>query len=168
VPLPPEAETLADSNGLGFAIEVERGLPVEPSGFGREIESTLLDGRGWTADGTYSLHRTHAGEASFRVTLASPTTTDKLCAPLETKGTWSCYQDGRVVLNAARWLSGSPVHGRELRSYRQYMVNHEVGHGLGKDHLGCPGAGGPAPVMMQQSKGLGSCKPNAWPLKEER
>ena len=167
-PVPPEGEPSAPSRGLGFAVEVERGLPVEPGGFGREVERTLLDRRGWTADGTYSLRRTKGSEASFRVTLASPETTDELCAPLETKGTWSCFQDGRVVLNAARWLSGSPVHRRELRSYRQYMVNHEVGHALGEDHLGCPGPGRPAPVMMQQSKGLGSCKPNAWPLKEER
>ena len=68
-PVPPEAETSADSRGLGFAVEVERGVPVEPSGFGREVERTLLDERGWTAAGTHYIARTarcvlpgHVGE----------------------------------------------------------------------------------------------------------
>jgi hypothetical protein len=168
VPVPPEGRAPASAPGLGFAVEVEQGIPVDPRAFGREVERTLLDRRGWSANETYSLHRAEADEASFRVTLASPKTTDKLCAPLETKGTWSCFQDGRALLNAVRWLRGAPIYGRDLRSYRHYMVNHEVGHALGEDHLGCPGPGRAAPVMMQQSKGLASCRPNPWPLEEER
>jgi Protein of unknown function (DUF3152) len=47
------------------------------------------------------------------------------------------------------------------------MVNHEVGHALGRGHAACPRAGDPARVMMQQTKGVDACRPNPWPLDHE-
>ncbi|CAA9486199.1 MAG: hypothetical protein AVDCRST_MAG17-492 [uncultured Solirubrobacterales bacterium] len=157
-----------DTAGLGFAVEVEKGVAVDRAAFAREVERTLLDRRGWTADGAYSLRRTDEDEAAFTVTLASPDTTDELCAPLATNGTYSCHQNGRAVLNAERWTSGAEAYGRDLARYRQYMVNHEVGHALGESHLECPGEGLPAPIMVQQTKGVAPCEPNPWPLDSER
>jgi len=46
--------------------------------------------------------------------------------------------------------------------YRNYVINHEVGHELGHHHENCPKAGGPAPVMVQQTLDLGGCQ--AWPF----
>ena len=51
-----------------------------------------------------------------------------------------------------------------LVAYRQYLVNHEVGHAIGMGHQDCPGIGQLAPVMMQQSKTIGECAPNSWPF----
>jgi hypothetical protein len=75
--------------------------------------------------------------------------------------------------------------GADLPAYRQYMVNHEIGHFFGHGHSVCPAGGGPAPVMMQQTLSVSNdelititagspqgveiphdgavCKPNAWP-----
>jgi len=157
-----------EEGGLGFAIDVEKGVAVDRAAFGREVERTLLDRRGWTADGAYSLRRADVDQAAFRVTLASPDTTDELCAPLTTNGIYSCHQNGRAVLNAERWTRGAEAYGRDVARYRQYMVNHEVGHALGESHLECPGEGEPAPIMVQQTKGVAPCAPNPWPLESER
>ena len=42
-----------------------------------------------------------------------------------------------------------------------------MGHFLGLGHVECPAEGAPAPVMMQQSKGLNGCRANPWPLPAE-
>ena len=71
------------------------------------------------------------------------------------------------MLNAGRWRDGAPAFAGTLMRYRRFMANHEVGHALGHGHRDCPAAGAPAPVMMQQTKGVGSCRPNPWPLDAE-
>jgi hypothetical protein len=151
-----------------FSVEVERGVAVDPVAFARAVERTLLDRRSWAARRGFELRR--VGDpyqpVSFRVTLASPETTDELCAPLLTQRVYSCHHGGRAVLNAERWARGASAYGRDLTGYRHYMVNHEVGHALGQAHAPCPGSGLPAPVMMQQTKGVGSCRPNPWPLEQ--
>ena len=74
------------------------------------------------------------------------------------------------MINQTRWRHASPSWnraGRPVREYRHMVVNHETGHWLGHGHLGCAGRGRPAPVMMQQSKGLAGCRHNPWPLPSE-
>ena len=75
-----------------------------------------------------------------------------------------------MIINQERWQHASPAWnraGRSLRDYRHLVVNHETGHWLGRGHASCPAGGGPAPVMMQQSKGTGGCRFNPWPLEWE-
>ncbi|MGI9557068.1 MAG: DUF3152 domain-containing protein, partial [Solirubrobacterales bacterium] len=66
-----------------------------------------------------------------------------------------------------RWRGGARAFGGELMDYRRYLINHEVGHTLGRWHRGCPAPKARAPVMMQQTKGVGECKPNPWPRTDE-
>jgi hypothetical protein len=110
-----------------------------------------------------SFERTDKVDADLRIILATPTLTDKLCLPLDTGGEVSCRVEDRVVLNAKRWLYGIPAYDGNLELYRSYLVNHEVGHALGHGHSTCTKPKTPAPVMMQQTKGLAGCLPNAWP-----
>lgn len=146
-----------------YRIEVEQGLAVDPAAFAADVEQTLSHPAGWAPVEGVTLQRTDAPAAAFTVTLASPRTTDRLCAPLRTAGRFSCFNGERAVLNADRWRNGAPAYGADVASYRQYLVNHEVGHALGNRHTGCPAAGAPAPVMVQQSIGLEGCAPNPWP-----
>ncbi|WP_433319004.1 DUF3152 domain-containing protein [Micromonospora sp. CA-269861] len=149
---------------LRYRVAVERdirGLPA--ADIATAITTTLNDPRGWTAGGAWRLRRVGAGEPTdFTIYLATPGTRDTLCQDVP-EGYTSCRNGGRVVLNVARWVKGVPGYGASLDTYRQYMVNHEVGHKLGYGHERCPRRGRPAPVMQQQTLGLHGCAANAWP-----
>lgn len=145
-----------------YAVQVEEGLPGKPVDFADAVEQVLGDPRSWGNDGDMSFQRVGStDDAEIRVTLASPKTVDKLCAPLSTNGLVSCTQGKHVIINQNRWVSGVPHFKGDLDTYRIYVVNHEVGHALGHGHVDCNG-GGPAPVMQQQTFGLQGCKKNGW------
>jgi len=59
-----------------------------------------------------------------------------------------------------------PLPGYTIMEYRVYLVLHECGHALGLGHARRP-AFGPAPIMVQQSRGLGPLQKNLWPLDSE-
>jgi hypothetical protein len=142
-------------------VEVEQGVEVEPRPFADAVLATLNDPRSWGHGGTRTFART-TGSADVVVVLASPDTSAGLCRPLVTHGKLSCGQGSRAVLTSYRWLLGTPEFP-DLAVYRQYVVNHEVGHVLGHHHETCPGPGRPAPVMQQQTYGLKGCVANSWP-----
>ncbi len=150
-----------------YAVEVEVGLPVDPDCFARVVELTLGDERSWIGSDRWSMQRVDTDDASLRVTLASPDTVDSYCLPLRTGGIFSCWDGSRAVINLWRWETGATDFADDLTEYRSYVINHEVGHGLGFGHVGCPASGEPAPVMMQQSKTTGACTPNGWPTDRE-
>ena len=85
----------------------------------------------------------------FRVSLTSPMTVREGCGyeiPLES----SCYNpaygpdaEPRVFINEARWVRGAVPFQGDIGSYRQYLINHEVGHAIGySSHEPCDENGG--------------------------
>lgn len=144
-----------------YTVEVEVGLPQDRREVAGVVEMTLADSRGWTAGQARAVQRVD-GNADLRVLVATPGTTDDLCAPLDTGGRLSCRNGDLVVLNAWRWVHGADSYD-ELDQYRRYLINHEFGHALGMDHDSCPAPGEVAPVMVQQTKSLEGCRPNPWP-----
>lgn len=147
---------------LTYRLEVERGLPLDREAVADQVQRVLTDPRGWQPIEGVAFSRVDVA-ASFDLVIASPTLTDRLCYPLDTVGELSCRNGNRVILNARRWATAVPWYGGRLDDYRAYLVNHEVGHRLGHGHAMCPRTGAPAPVMMQQTKGIGACRPNPWP-----
>jgi hypothetical protein len=161
---PGEGPRVGSGERYTYTVEVEAGVPVDPVELAAVVEAALSDPRGWTATGRVALQRVGPGATPrFRVRLATPDTTDARCAPLETNGEVSCRNGEDVMINLRRWLEGAAPSGLSLADYRTYLVNHEVGHALGHDHVDCPGAGQVAPIMLQQTLGLGGCTPNPWP-----
>jgi hypothetical protein len=146
-----------------ISVEVEDGLAIDGARFAQTVMSTLNDPRGWGADGSVSFARTD-GPAELRVLLASPETVDDLCHPLDTGGQVSCGTRGRAVLNLRRWVLTTEEYATDKAAYRQYLVNHEVGHLLGHRHESCPAPGARAPLMQQQSYRAAPCLPNPWPF----
>ncbi len=145
-----------------YSVEIEQGLPLAPSAAARVVDRVLQHPRGWTGVEPVRLQRV-ATDPDFHIRIATPSTTDQLCAPLETGGRLSCRNGEDVVLNAWRWFNGADAYDGDLPGYRTYLVNHEFGHALGNDHESCAAEGSPASVMVQQTKGLDGCTANPWP-----
>lgn len=151
-----------------FRVAVEKVVEdTSPGEFAESIDETLGDGRSWTNDGRLRLRRVPkaGGDVDFTIYLASAKTSEKMCAAggLSTEGFTSCRLPEQVIINADRWAGAVPDYEGRIGEYRQYTINHEVGHELGHGHEACPGKGEKAPVMMQQTFGLKGCTPNAWP-----
>ena len=150
---------------IRYDVRVEEGLSVDPDQAALLIQGVLDDPRSWRGTRRWRFELLPVGQsATLHAYIVTPNTTDRLCAPYMTRGEVSCQNGDRVVLNAKRWVFGADSYGADLTNYRRYLVNHEFGHALGKHHLDCPGPGRLAPVMMQQTKGLGACRKNPWPI----
>lgn len=117
----------------------------------------LNDPDGWVSKG-YSFEPVSTNE-DVLIRLVLPDVIKKHCG---VPSNLSCAElNGKYVyLNAERWMYGSKASKLSLVNYRQYLVSHEIGHILGFDHEQCPCAGCNAPVMMQQTLGIGKCIPN--------
>ena len=156
------APTIID---VAYRVEV-RTTDRATRGFTGVVEATLSDPRGWSRAGFRFVRR---GDARFLIVLAEGDEVDRLCLPYDTYGEYSCQNGPVVALNAERWRSATPKWTGDLASYRQMLVNHEVGHLLGQRHPEeqCPHPGRPALVMAQQSTELNGCAANPWPLEDE-
>ncbi|MEV8511078.1 DUF3152 domain-containing protein [Dactylosporangium sp. NPDC051484] len=149
-----------------YRVAVENGSGQQADAFAAAVEQAYGDPRGWIGGGDVRLQRVAGeGTADFTVFLATPATSEAMCATagLHTDGYNSCRSEGKVIINLARWLTAVPDYGKPVADYQTYVINHETGHELGYGHEACPGAGRPAPVMMQQTYGLKGCVANSWP-----
>ncbi|MEV4945211.1 DUF3152 domain-containing protein [Streptomyces sp. NPDC053755] len=155
-----------------YRVDVEKGLGLDAKLFARAVQTTLNDERSWAGKGAMSFERISSGEPEFVITLASPGTTGTWCAKSgldTTVDNVSCdsASTSRVMINAFRWAQGAETFGpKAMLAYRQMLINHEVGHRLGHDHVSCRTPGALAPVMQQQTKSLDvdgiRCRPNPW------
>ncbi|MBL7257132.1 DUF3152 domain-containing protein [Paractinoplanes lichenicola] len=156
-----------------FRVAVEKGSNENPEGFATQVANTLGDPRSWIGGGQVRLQLVSGADAAdFTVFLATRDTAGKMCLRGGTNVSvggrpyTSCRTTGKAIINLDRWRrSATPFVNAKvpLSTYRQYVINHEVGHELGHRHEGCPRAGGPAPVMVQQTLTLRGCKAYAWP-----
>ena len=156
--------TVASPQLVVVAVRLDRRVrDAATADFDAVVRATLTDPRGWQAAG---FEFRFAPDAPYAVVLAEGPTVGELCRPYDVYGRYSCQNGPVVALHAERWRRATPEWTGDLASYRQMLVNHEVGHLLGQHHpsVQCPAVGTPAPVMAQQSTELDGCLPNPWPL----
>jgi Protein of unknown function (DUF3152) len=144
-----------------YTVEVEDGVDTTgfggDEGFARMVSETLANPKSWTHNPQFAFTRIDSGEPDFRVSLTSPMTVREGCGydiQLEASCYNPAYADGqpRVFINESRWVRGAVPFQGDIGSYRQYLINHEVGHAIGyPKHEPCPENGALAPVMMQQT-----------------
>ncbi|WP_246478455.1 DUF3152 domain-containing protein [Saccharothrix ecbatanensis] len=179
--VPGAAPAVGGPNRITYTVEVEEGIQLTggPEGFTADVTGILADPRGWSGDGQHGFERVDSGKPDLRIRLTSQLTTREVCGysiPLE----GSCATTEVVTVNVARWVRGAVSFQGASVEYKQYVINHEVGHGLGYDHKSCQDDRALTPVMMQQSWGVSNdylaalgtdrvvadgkvCRPNAWP-----
>jgi hypothetical protein len=149
-----------------YHVETRGTITTSLRTFIRQAQQTLDDPRGWRGAGIRFRRVARGGSMTLVLSEASRVPDfSSSCSSM-----WSCRVGRYVIINQERWKHASPAWNAAngaLRDYRHMVVNHETGHFLGLGHAGCPGAGRPAPVMMQQSKGLGGCHFNPWPTARE-
>ena len=174
-----------------YTVEIENGTTVAEGddAFATAVDATLDDPRSWVGSGQIAVRRvdgTSGVAPDFRISLSSQITARGICG-YSIKYEASCWKPdiGRVTINAARWVRGAGAFEGQLGLYRQYAINHEVGHVFRNPHVPCPENGALAPVMMQQSFGVSDdylaqltednpqgiqiprdgkvCRPNPWP-----
>ena len=149
-----------------YSVTTRGRITTSVRDFARLAQETYDDARGWRAGGVQFRRVPRGGH--FTLVLSEARLVPSFSPTCSTM--WSCRVGRYVIINQDRWKHASPAWNRarrSLRDYRHLVVNHETGHWLGHGHAGCPGSG-PAPVMMQQSKGTGGCSFNPWPLPWER
>ena len=173
-----------------FAVEVEHG--IDTSGYGGDeafahmVDATLSDPRGWINDPRFRFEHVSVNDnPSLKIRLTSLDTTAELCGVqigTETSCRTRITGEDTVLLNESRWVRGAVPFQGDLGSYRQYLINHEVGHAVGfAEHVPCPEPNALAPVMMQQTLSMNNaqlhqmspednypdnpdtCRPNPWP-----
>ncbi|WP_078308744.1 MULTISPECIES: DUF3152 domain-containing protein [unclassified Mycobacterium] len=147
---------------FAYTIEVEDGIDTMGFGgddlFARMVTETLASQKSWTHNPQFGFVRIDSGTPDFRISLTSPATVREGCG-YEIQLEASCYNprygengDRRVFINEARWVRGAVPFQGDITSYRQYVINHEVGHAIGyRVHEPCEQDQQLAPVMMQQT-----------------
>lgn len=149
---------------ITYSVGSQGSVRTDVGAFADVVRSTLDNPDGWSLGGSIDWVPVSEG-ADVRILIASP---EEIAALTGCSHQYSCHVSGTVYINDDRWNEGAAGWSRSLHAYRHYVLNHEVGHYLELDHVDCPGAGAPAPVMMQQTIETDPCVNRVWPLRYER
>ncbi len=163
-----------------YTCSISPNLDYSLPRFEQLVDAILQDGKGWRRWGfrfvphaqgeRTELRKKHRGQF-LNIQLEENAVIRQWGDDFDGMSVANCSTN-EVSINYDRWIGGAkpnpgdPVSGMRRKHYRIYVILHEVGHILSRchqdDHKSC--TSGPAPVMLQQTNGVGNCTPNAYPL----
>jgi hypothetical protein len=163
-------------------IDVEDGLEMIDGTLSTFVMGALNDPQGWGKEGPTTYVQTE-GAPDVRVVFASPYTAAALCptphepavlAPASSSATPSpspsqdtgmtvqCAEQGTIVVSVYDWIQGLTPFADDRTDARIYLLNHGLGHVLGKPDVTCKK--GVADVMVDQRTLSSKCTANPWPF----
>ena len=164
-----------------YSCRISKEVTYDLARFEHWVHKILRDKRGWRRWGfefvphsikesEIDLRRKHKGQF-FIIELEADQIIARYGTDFKGMSVANC-SDNHISINFTRWITGpkpskhDPVRHMRRKDYRTYVILHEVGHILSKchseDHKTC--VQGPAPIMLQQTNGVGTCQPNSWPI----
>ena len=145
---------------LRYKVSVEPGINKSLKHFAKKVSEILNNKKSWKLKFVQDNNDYH-----FEIILARPSLIKTTCG----FGKLSCADmvTNKIYINLNRWIKGSKFSKLNLEGYRNYVINHEVGHILGFDH-DKPIKNRLCPVMVQQTLSIGDAKPNPYPTRKEQ
>lgn len=130
----------------------------------RLIYETLNDPRGWSYYGYYFVP---SSKYDFLISKKSSREINSVTSSKELENLsvtfTGVFATTEVWINYENWTYVPKNFTGTRKEYRQYLLQHELGHVLGYGHV--PMTHGKTvycPVMYQQTKGTLNCMPNPW------
>jgi hypothetical protein len=150
-----------------YTVEFSNSLSLKKNKIINKIQDVLTNKKGWSKLGYNFNFMDVNTNPHFCIKIVPESTIVRIC---KFKGL-SCADSNTntIYININLWRKGSSKSKLNLEDYRTYLINHEVGHILGKQHIdkNTLKPRTKAPVMIQQTLGINDCIPNCWPLNWE-
>ena len=179
-------KTKEDTKKIIIYVTIDNDVTYDFDTFFEKLKSVILDEREWSKKEYYFMFVSSTKFSIVPDKPRKPNHYKKLIIRLSQNDTvrdqcstiykgkdlrLSCFDPtvcpNEILINEYRWKHGSKESKLSMDDYRTYIVNHEMGHALGRYHSECTCDGCDVPVMVQQTLSIGNCKPNPGPLDNE-
>ena len=146
---------------ITYYVEIDHDIPYSRQEFSDWIRVIVSNSKSWGAGKVFK-ETMNKRTAQILVRMTSPATIQRECNMSDLS--CSILSDNVILINWERWKNGSKESGLSTEFYRVYIILHEFGHLLGYNHvpIGTCNPDGTANVMTQQTRGIGTCRPNPW------
>lgn len=163
-----------------YHVQTHQDIPLEEAAhFRNTVHKTLNDPRSWGIpfyDVPLELLLQFPKEQGFIIRLTPAPELNIKYSEFEDRQLSVANLNQRVIdINRCRWTEACPNQSHlPLEQYRQYVIQHEVGHMMGKLHPDVHNSPNQkaAPIMMQQTLGISTknhqYEPNPWPTEFDK
>jgi hypothetical protein len=125
------------------------------------VASTLTDSTGWSLGGRLRFAPVQ-NNCNLSIRLVRATQMSSLSATCSGQST--CRLGNQIELNLSNWMVPPTTWTQGTGSYRQQMIEHEIGHWLGFDHGSCTLKSSAVPILESPTVILNGCSPNWYQL----